>query len=206
MVEERVGAQKKSRSRSDVSLPQVLLGFSRGETLSAVADRLGLDSGAVARAVEAHARSLRRGDEPRSESDLRVTVHADGASRGNPGQAGVGWVIESRGETLLEGGRYIGTATNNVAEYEAVLLGLEKALELGASEVDLQLDSELVVLQIEGAYRVRDPKLIERHERLVSLIRQFSGFTVAHVSRNDNRRADELANRAIDKQKPKRKT
>lgn len=128
----------------------------------------------------------------------RAIVRSDGAARGNPGRAGVGWVIESGGQTLLEGDRYIGTATNNVAEYEAVLMALEKALDLGVREVEVELDSELIVRQLNGVYRVKDPKLAGRYARLKDLAGRFARCTFRHISRDKNRRADELANRAID--------
>jgi len=177
----------------------VLMGLARGECVADVARRLGKEPSKVARAVEVLAKSLGHRDPPGSRAGVRrVTVHADGAARGNPGRAGIGWVIQERGETLLEGGRYIGTATNNVAEYEAVLAALEQALELGASEVEVELDSELIVRQIEGVYRVKNAKLIERYGRLKTLIGRFSRCTVRHVPREQNRRADQLAKKAID--------
>ncbi len=134
----------------------------------------------------------------KKSSALHATIWSDGAARGNPGNAGVGWIIESGGETLLEGGRFIGTATNNVAEYEGALDGLQKALDLGVSTVDLKMDSELVVRQINGVYRVKDPKLRERYGRLRAIIAQFAGFAAVHIPREENKRADRLANEAID--------
>jgi ribonuclease HI len=165
---------------------------------------MGKTTAEIRSAVEALARSF----EPKTsgtQTGLRATIHCDGAARGNPGPAGVGWVIGSGGDTLLEGGRYIGKATNNVAEYEAVLDALEKALELGVRDIELKLDSELVVRQINGTYRVKDEKLLDRYRRVRPLIDRFGSFAAVHIPRKENGRADELANQAIDEVLGKRK-
>lgn len=131
-------------------------------------------------------------------SHLKVIAYSDGASSGNPGMAGCGALITSEdGTDLLEGSRYIGRATNNVAEYEAAILALEKARELGATEVELRLDSELVAKQIKGEYRVKDPTLAKLHQRLKRLAGHFSILEVTHVKRKYNKKADNLANLAI---------
>ena len=179
-------------------LSRVLTLLARGETLDQIARSLKRDRSELARALEDHARTL---DAPTAPEE--AVIRADGASRGNPGKAGIGWVIESGGETLLDGYRYIGKATNNVAEYEAVLLAMEKALELGIKNVSVELDSELVVRQVNGEYRVKDAKLLERYHRLVHLKHKFSSATVVHVPRAKNKQADALANRAIDEEEEK---
>jgi ribonuclease HI len=129
----------------------------------------------------------------------KVVVHVDGGARGNPGPAAVGAVVSSPdGEPLTEKGLYIGEATNNVAEYRAVLLGLELARELGAREVEVINDSELVARQIGGQYKVKHaglkPLFIETMRRL----RDFDRWAVRNVRRESNERADQLVNEALD--------
>jgi ribonuclease HI len=126
-------------------------------------------------------------------------IHADGASRGNPGEAGGGAVIsDSQGRTLKELKVYLGMASNNVAEYRAAILALEKALEMGAKRVNLFLDSELVVRQLRGEYRVREPHLKSLHQKAREVLNRFSQYSILRIPREENRRADQLANEAID--------
>ncbi len=122
-------------------------------------------------------------------------MHADGASRGNPGASGIGVVIEGGGKTR-EISEHIGTATNNVAEYSALVRGLEEARALGVEEITVYLDSELLVKQMTGAYRVRNPGLRPLYERAASLAGSFKKFSIRHVRRGQNARADDLAKRA----------
>jgi queuosine biosynthesis protein QueD len=123
----------------------------------------------------------------------------DGASRGNPGPAATGFVIlDADGAEVAAGGRYLGIATNNVAEYEAVLEGLRAALELGLRSLDVRLDSELVVRQLSGRYKVKDEKLKPLHRAAVELIDAFEAVEIVHVPRERNEHADALANEAID--------
>jgi ribonuclease HI len=129
----------------------------------------------------------------------RVTIHSDGASRGNPGPAGIGVSLRVDGEAEpREFYAYIGETTNNVAEYRALLLGLDEAGKLGASSVTVLADSELLVRQLNGQYKVKSeglrPLFLEASRRL----RGFASARVAHVPRERNRDADRLANRAID--------
>ena len=127
------------------------------------------------------------------------TVHADGASRGNPGPASIGAVVyDPSGREAHTVSRRLGRATNNEAEYQAAIAGLEAALALGARKVRLLLDSELVVRQLEYRYRVRNPRLRPFFERLVDLRRRFDAFEVQSVPRAENKRADQLANQALD--------
>jgi len=140
-----------------------------------------------------------------SGAGLRVIAHSDGASIGNPGDAGCGVVITAEdGTELLEESRYIGRATNNAAEYEGAILALEKARELGASEVELRLDSELVARQIKGEYRVKSPGLANLYRRLKQLTKHFAVFEVTEIDRKDNSKADNLANLAIAAQRQDR--
>jgi len=126
-------------------------------------------------------------------------VNVDGGARGNPGPAAAGAVVATpEGEVLLEGGRYIGEATNNVAEYRAVLLGLELAAQLGATEVEVVNDSELVARQIGGQYKVKHEGLRPLHRETMEALRQFDRWAVRSVRRESNERADELVNEALD--------
>jgi ribonuclease HI len=128
-----------------------------------------------------------------------ATLFADGGSRGNPGPAAGGAVLfADDGTPLREIGEYLGVATNNVAEWTAVLLGLRAALELGIEDLDVRLDSELVVRQLSGAYRVKHPNLIPIFGKVRSLLRQFKRVDVKHVRRAENAAADALVNRALD--------
>jgi ribonuclease HI len=128
----------------------------------------------------------------------KVIAYSDGASIGNPGEAGCGALIISEdGTELLEESRYLGRATNNVAEYEGAILALEKARELGALEIELRLDSELIASQIKGEYRVKNPALAKLHQKLKKISKHFSVFEVTRVDRKLNRKADNLANLAI---------
>jgi ribonuclease HI len=123
----------------------------------------------------------------------------DGGARGNPGPAGIGVVAsDAEGEPLVERGEYIGEATNNVAEYRAVLLGLELARELGAREVDVVNDSELVARQIGGEYKVKHAGLKPLFLETMRALREFDRWSVRNVPRAENERADELVNEAID--------
>lgn len=129
---------------------------------------------------------------------IRVNIYADGASKGNPGRAAIGAVIvDEEGETLLEISQSIGVTTNNVAEYTAVKEALKAAKSLGAEEVVLYLDSELVVKQLNGEYRVRSPGLTSLYEEVIGLASTFLSFSVQHVGRDKNKRADRLANLAL---------
>ncbi len=127
------------------------------------------------------------------------TVYTDGASRGNPGPASIGAVVyNASGDEVHTVSRRLGRATNNEAEYQAVIAGLEAALGLGGGSVDLRMDSQLIVRQLEFRYRVRNARLRPFFERILELKRQFDSFTVTHVPREQNKRADQLANLALD--------
>jgi ribonuclease HI len=128
----------------------------------------------------------------------RAILRTDGGARGNPGPAGVGFVIESDGKVVCEGGRYLGETTNNVAEYEALIWGLENALELGIPEISVRSDSELLVRQLTGAYRVKSALLKPLARQARALLARFGSADIAHVGRADNAHADELANAAMD--------
>lgn len=128
-----------------------------------------------------------------------LSAAVDGAARGNPGPAGAGvWLADGKGRTVGEHSVYLGETTNNVAEYAALLVALHEAARLGARDVRVQTDSELLAKQVSGEYRVKDPTLRVFHA-LVQMMRQgFARCAVSHVPREQNRPADRLANRAVD--------
>lgn len=128
-----------------------------------------------------------------------LRLHVDGASRGNPGEAGFGvHVCTPEGSEVAGLYGYLGKATNNVAEYQALLHGLRFALSRGAREVSVFSDSELLVRQLEGRYRVKNPGLQPLFREAQSLLARFDRARVSHVPREQNREADALANRAVD--------
>jgi len=133
-------------------------------------------------------------------SGRTVIAYADGASRGNPGPAALGVVLyDEAGKELHRSSRALGRGTNNQAEYGAAIAALEAALGLGAQQVELRMDSELVVRQLSGRYRVRNPRLIPLHKRMLDLRTRFQRVTMRHVRRGENRVADRLANEALDR-------
>ena len=128
----------------------------------------------------------------------RVTVNVDGGARGNPGPAAIGVVLRGDGEVLEEVGETIGEATNNVAEYRALLRGIELAAAHGASELELIGDSELVVRQVEGRYKVKNAGMKELHEEVKQALGEFNSWSIRHVRRAENADADRLVNQALD--------
>jgi catechol 2,3-dioxygenase len=132
---------------------------------------------------------------------VKVVVNVDGGSRGNPGPAAVAAVVKGPdGEVLEERGERIGNATNNVAEYRAVLFGIERASELGASELELVGDSELIVRQVKGEYKVKDKGLRDLHDQVKDALRPFPSWSIRHVRREQNAEADRLVNEVLDGQ------
>ena len=133
---------------------------------------------------------------------MKVIVHVDGGARGNPGPAAAAAVIsDPDGTVLAEPTQALGTATNNVAEYRAVLLGLTHAAELGASEVELVNDSELVARQIQGLYKVRNAALRPLHEQALSALGAFERWSIRSVPREHNAHADALVNATLDQRR-----
>ena len=134
-----------------------------------------------------------------SAAPERVVVHVDGGARGNPGPAGIGVVVTGEhGEELARANDFIGVATNNEAEYHALLLGLARASQLGAREVEVVNDSQLVARQITGEYRVKKADLKPLHAQALAALRGFERWHVRSVPREQNEVADELVNDAID--------
>jgi ribonuclease HI len=130
---------------------------------------------------------------------VKVVLHVDGGARGNPGPAAIGVVVSSPdGEVLDEMAETIGVATNNVAEYRALLRGVERARALGATEVEIVNDSELVAKQLTGAYKVKHPAMKPLHAEAIAALGRFDAWRVRSVPRAQNARADELVNEALD--------
>ena len=129
----------------------------------------------------------------------KVVVNVDGGARGNPGPAAIGAVLRGEaGEVLEERSERIGVATNNVAEYRALLLGIERAAALGASELELVGDSELIVRQVKGEYKVKDAGLRKLHAEVKRALAPFARWSIRHVRREQNADADRLVNEALD--------
>lgn len=126
---------------------------------------------------------------------MKAKLYCDGASRGNPGDAGIGCVIIIDSKKI-EISEYIGKTTNNVAEYKALIKGLEEVLKLKAQEVDIFSDSELLVMQINGVYKVRNKKLLPLYSQVKELLSKFKGYQIFHIYRDENFNADKLAKEA----------
>jgi len=132
-------------------------------------------------------------------SGFDFRARTDGACRGNPGPAAIGVSVEDAdGHEIAHASETIGETTNNVAEYRALIKALEMLIELGARKPQLLLDSELIVKQIQGEYRVRNPRMRDLYEEVQTLLPEFSRVDVRHVPREENTRADALANQALD--------
>ena len=131
---------------------------------------------------------------------MTLTAHTDGASRGNPGESGIGVILRNEeGEIVYSGSGYIGKTTNNAAEYQALLACLKKAISLGCSRLIVHSDSELMVRQLRGEYRVKDQGLRRFFVEANRLIKSAPfAFEIVHVDREKNRDADELANAGIE--------
>lgn len=133
------------------------------------------------------------------QAEAQWLLMVDGAARGNPGEAGCGGaILDEQGAVVKEMSRYLGRATNNVAEYEALLMGLEALLALDKKRIRVQSDSQLLVRQLNGDYRVKDEKLRLRFQRARTLLSLFSTYRILYVARELNKRADRLANRGMD--------
>lgn len=128
-----------------------------------------------------------------------VIINTDGGARGNPGPAGIGLVIKNEaGELLYSHGAYIGDTTNNVAEYSALIKALEESVNLGATDVKIQMDSELIVKQMQGIYKIKQPGLQELAAKVLVLLKKFNSYSFVHVRREFNKEADALVNKALD--------
>ncbi len=132
-------------------------------------------------------------------------LHTDGGSRNNPGPAAWGFVIkDEKGDVLLERGEYIGETTNNVAEYMAVVKGLEEVIRQGATDVIIKMDSQLIVRQMSGQYKIKQPHLIELAQAVKTLLAKFNSYRFEHVLRAFNKEADKQVNIALDAEEAKK--
>ncbi|MGB2799167.1 MAG: ribonuclease HI family protein [Dehalococcoidia bacterium] len=128
----------------------------------------------------------------------RITIYTDGAAQPNPGPAGVGVVIlDESGAVIFEASHSIGYATNNQAEYKAVIKGLEEAARLRPEHIEVRSDSELLVKQIKGEYRVKNPGLKPLFQQIHQLIKAFPSFSIVHIPRTQNKAADALSRKAL---------
>src|SRR5690349_6232140 len=134
------------------------------------------------------------------EANEVITLEFDGGSRGNPGPAGIGVVLRAADRTpLVTLGRFIGRATNNVAECRALITAMEEAQKLGARNVVIRGDSELIIKQMKGEYRVKHPDMKELYDEAQHLVREFGSVKIEHNLRHKNELADKLANLAMDR-------
>jgi ribonuclease HI len=136
---------------------------------------------------------------PNSELKKLLIINTDGGARGNPGPAGIGLVIKNEvGELVYSYGGYIGENTNNVAEYSALIKALEESVNLGATDLKIQMDSELIVKQMQGIYKIKQPTLQELAAQVIKLLKNFQSYNFVHVRREYNKEADALVNQALD--------
>lgn len=160
--------------------------------------------------IPSYADAVKNGDDTSTTSISKMIVYSDGGSRGNPGPSAGGFVImNDREEVIFEGGEYLGVMTNNLAEYQAVYLALQRAKALGARVVNLRNDSLMVINQLNGIYQVRNRELWPIHDRIRKLAQEFDKVTYTHVKREFNRLADGMVNKILDektKSMPFRKT
>lgn len=132
----------------------------------------------------------------------RLDIFTDGACSGNPGPAGIGFVIMEQGQAVKEFSQYIGEATNNIAEYTALIYALQEALILRADEVFVKTDSELLCRQLQGLYKIKNANIKPLFDQIQHLLRGFRSFSIEHVFREHNKEADRLSKQAIKKQVP----
>lgn len=128
-----------------------------------------------------------------------LILNTDGGSRGNPGQAAIAFIIRNeKGDVMKSGGKIIGIATNNIAEYEALILGLNELLKTEERIVECRLDSELVVRQLNRKYKVKDAKMIDLFAKVTALLGKFENVKFVHVPRGENEDADRIVNEVLD--------
>ena len=195
---------------SGLAAAELLKLLARGMNIAEIAEERGIARTELARQLRTMAEAA--GPPARSESPRaakasatpkgargRVVVYTDGASRGNPGPAAIGIVLMENGQVVAELGEAIGRATNNVAEYRALVTALELARGAGARELEVRMDSELVVRQLTGQYRIRDERLAALAGEVKTIARAFDRIQWVHIRRGENARADALANEALDR-------
>lgn len=196
-------ASKGHTSLSGRALDEAVLKFiSREEPLVATLGAFPqLDRARLLKVLE-RAAALVSGERAEAVAEPKVTrvrLYSDGAARGNPGLAGAGAIlVEPSGQVVDRLGKFLGTQTNNFAEYMGLLLGLRRARELNVREVEVFADSELMIRQLGGRYQVRSSSLRPLYEEALQLLNGFERVKLVHVPREMNRAADEMSNRAID--------
>lgn len=191
-----------------VTPAQLLLAIAEHETLEKTCAIFpGLTREAAQKLLRGAALQLQQEKLPLSEAKKAtgpgrvVRVYSDGAARGNPGPAGAGAVLtDPSGAVIARLGRFLGNKTNNVAEYEGLLLGLKHAQELGYRQVEVRADSQLLIRQLKGEYAVRHAGLKPLHAEALRLLHAFDRYELQHVPREENALADEMSNRAIDEE------
>ena len=128
-----------------------------------------------------------------------LSIYIDGAARGNPGPAGIGVILEDANKQVVKNiDKFIGNATNNVAEYTALIIGMDEAYKLGAKKITVNTDSELMAKQLGGEYRVKSPALKSLHAKILKILDNFDQVVINNIPREENKSADRLANKAID--------
>lgn len=132
-------------------------------------------------------------------SERNLNIYIDGASRGNPGKAGIGIVVKENGKKIKSISQYVGKATNNVIEYKALIYALKETKSFSSEEVKIFSDSKLLVNQLTGKYKVKSEKLKSLYKRVAELAQEFKKIDIEKIAREDNKEADKLANKAIDK-------
>ena len=187
---------------------QLLLALAEHDSLESACAALGIGKDTARRLLRGAAKQLAGATDSEPKHTVRATspgqvrrvrVFSDGAARGNPGLAGAGAVVlDEKGNVLARLGRFLGRQTNNVAEYEGLLLGLRRARAMGAREVEVRADSQLLIRQLEGSYAVKNEALRRLHAEALALLRFFDKVELIHVPREENALADEMSNRAID--------
>jgi ribonuclease HI len=182
-----------------VSRAAIFAALAQGFDLSQVRERFQLRREELQKLFQEVADSYRR-----AEQDS-WSLYCDGASRGNPGPAGAGIALyDPQGELKVQAGRYLGHTTNNVAEYQALILGLEQARHLGVARIRIFADSQLLVRQLTGRYQVKSSHLLPLWRQAKQELQNFQAYTITHVPREANRQADLLARQAIDQTKSSR--
>lgn len=165
--------------------------------LRTVAQKISADTSPKQRSLDFSPKSIK------STAKTKLILFTDGASRGNPGEAGAGiHLLDDNAEEIAAKGFYLGKCTNNMAEYKALILGLTEAKKFGNKEIAIYLDSELIVRQLQGQYKVKDAKLKPLYAEVMELLAGFKSYKVGHVPRKENQRADQLANQGIDERLP----
>lgn len=175
---------------------ELLRFIARNERLASTEAEFGLTQAELKRELDKAAAKLTEAMAPNFD---KLSVYSDGAARGNPGLSGAGAVlVEPSGQVVDKLGKFLGIQTNNYAEYMGLLIGLRRARELGAKEIEVFADSELMIRQLGGRYQVKSPALRPLYDEALKLLEGFSRTKLVHVPREMNKQADEMSNRAID--------